>query len=406
MTYPEVLEYLYSSLPMYQREGKSAFKKDLTNTIAFLRDLDDPHRKFKSIHVAGTNGKGTSAHSIAAILQVAGYKVGLYTSPHLKEFTERIKINGKEVERQFVMDFVEKNKASIEEIRPSFFETTVAMAFDYFAKEKVDVAVIETGLGGRLDSTNVLTPEICLITTIGLEHTDLLGDTVEKIAFEKAGIIKPKTPCVVGNVGEGPMKVIEEVASNVQARLIKSRERKYDFDLSKVPPYTSLNLPGVMAVIDELKIAGWKISLADTKEGVENYPSLTGFKGRFQLIQKNPLVIADVSHNKDGLKLLMSLVKESVQGKLHIVFGTVKDKPIQEILMELPKDSTLYFTQSHVPRSLPVDDLIGQARKVGLSGKPFENVNDAKKAALERAASDDVILITGSTFVVAELDEL
>ncbi len=406
MNYSEVLEYLYSRLPMYQREGKSAFKKDLGNTIALLGKLGDPHRKFKSVHVAGTNGKGTSSHLLAAILQASGYKVGLYTSPHLREFTERIKINGREVSKKFVEAFTNENRESIEHIKPSFFEVTVAMAFDYFAKEKVDIAVIETGLGGRLDSTNVILPEVSLITNISLEHTDLLGDTVEKIAFEKAGIIKPKTPVVIGDITDGPLEVIAEVAQKNESRLIKSKQRNHSFDLRNVPPYTDLNLPGVLAVIEEMKQHGWKITNASTKEGVENYTTSTGLKGRFQFLKKEPLVIADVSHNKAGILLLLDLIRQLEFVHLHLIYGTVKDKPVEDILSVLPSDATLYWTQSSVPRSLSVTDLQANAKRLKLMGETFENVNDAKKAALLRAAPDDLVLITGSTFVVAEIEGL
>lgn len=391
---------------MYQREGKSAFKKDLGNTIALLGKLGDPHRRFKSIHVAGTNGKGTSSHMLASILQASGYKVGLYTSPHLKEFTERIKINGREVSKKFVEDFTNKNQDSIEEIKPSFFEVTVAMAFDYFAREKVDIAVIETGLGGRLDSTNVIQPEVSLITTISLEHTDLLGDTVEKIAFEKAGIIKPKTPVVVGEITGGPLEVISEVAIKNESRLIKSKRRNHEFDLRNLPPYTELNLPGVLAVIEEMKQHGWKISNATTKEGAENYTTSTGLKGRFQILKKKPIVIADVSHNKAGIALLLELIKQFEYKHLHVVFGTVKDKPVSDILSVLPLDATYYWTQSGVPRSFSAENLEQSAKTRNLKGKAYENVNDAKKAALLSAALDDLVLITGSTFVVAEIEGL
>ena len=391
---------------MYQRVGKSAFKKDLSNTIALLEAAGNPHKKFKSIHIAGTNGKGTSAHGIAAILQKAGYKVGLYTSPHLKRFTERIKISGKEILQKNVVDFVAEYKHDIERINPSFFETTVAMAFDYFAKEEVDIAVIETGLGGRLDSTNVLTPEICLITTIGLEHTDLLGDTLDKIAFEKAGIIKPKVPVVVGDVSEVPFRVISEIAERNGSKLIKARAVNTDVDLSELPPYFELNLPGIYAVVNELKSRGWDIPEDSFEKGIAKFQSLTGLMGRFQTIQMSPKVIADVSHNQDGLTVLFEALEKSNYNHLHIVFGSVSDKPLGPIFSILPQDAEYYFTESSVPRKLPVDDLVNEAKNFGLSGSKHANVNDAKKAALENAAADDLILITGSTFIVAELEEL
>lgn len=404
--YEETLDYLYSRLPMYQRVGKSAYKKDLNNTVALLEGLGNPHWKFKTVHIAGTNGKGSSAHAIAAILQSAGYKTGLYTSPHLKNFTERIRINGKDILTKSVTAFVEENRTLIENINPSFFEVTVAMAFDYFSKKEVDIAVIETGLGGRLDSTNVITPEVSLITTIGLEHTDLLGDTLEKIAFEKAGIIKPNVPVVVGDIEEGPMQVINEVAQKNQAKFVTTRRRKWSFDLSGKPPYFEFNIPGIIGVIDELKTRGWKIDEGDISKGINRYQELTGLKGRFQTLSQKPLVIADVSHNPDGLRALIQGIKTLEFKKLHLVFGTVKDKPLEPIFDNLPADASFYFTESTAPRSLDADELAEYAKKRGIVGKAFQNVEGAKKAALESATSDDLILITGSTFVVAELIEL
>ena len=405
-SYQRTLEFLYARLPMYQRVGKIAFKKDLSNTLSLMAGLENPHRKFKSIHIAGTNGKGTSAHALAAVLQTAGYKTGLYTSPHLRHFTERIKVDGEEIPQKQVVKFVEQNQKLIEKINPSFFECTVAMAFDHFAKENVDIAVIETGLGGRLDSTNVITPEISLITTIGLEHTDLLGETLEKIAFEKAGIIKPRIPVVLGRIEGTALDVIIEVANRRGSRIIKSRAKTHDISLENSPPYFELNLPGILYTINELVCRGWKVSQDHIYQGISNFQKITRLKGRFQIIKNTPKIIADVSHNVDGLKILFESIESQNSGKLHLIFGTVKDKFLGAILSILPKNAILYFTQSSVPRSLPVDDLNNQAKNFNLTGRSFINVNDAKKAALGRAAPEDFILITGSTFVVAELEEL
>ena len=404
--FQETLDYLYGRLPMYQRVGKSAFKKNLDNTLALLEGMGNPHEKLKAVHIAGTNGKGTSAHAIAAILQKAGYKTGLYTSPHLKNFTERIRINGAEIAENEVVAFVELYSELIDRVNPSFFEVTVAMAFHYFRMENVEIAVVETGLGGRLDSTNVLTPEVSLITTIGLDHTDILGDTIGKIAFEKAGIIKPRIPVVIGNLESEAIQVIEEVASRNESRLVTTRAKKHTFVLRELPPYFESNLPGILGVINELKNRDWEILDKDVKEGIENSQALTGLKGRFQTIQNTPKVIADVSHNADGLAVLFKGIKNLLYEKLHVIFGTVKDKPLEEIVQVLPKEASYYFTESGVPRSLPVEELKTQMNQVGLIGKSYPDVNEAKKATLAKAAFNDLILITGSTFVVAEIDEL
>ncbi len=406
-TYSETLDYLYSRLPMYQRIGKTAFKKDLTNTVRLMEGLDNPHKKFKSIHIAGTNGKGTSAHALAAILQTAGYKTGLYTSPHLKNFTERIKINGEEVSREFVIQFVDTNRQLIEEVNPSFFEVTVAMAFDFFEKESVDIAVIETGLGGRLDSTNVITPEVSLITNIGLEHTDLLGDTIEEIAFEKAGIIKPEIPVVVGSDMEpNAVEVVRKRALDLNSPFSQSKAGSSLPDSPNWPPYFAKNLPGVLETINQLSRKDFSISMENITNGLNDFQNITGLKGRFQKINDQPSVIADVSHNADGLRLLFEHVNQLSYSNLHIIFGTVKDKDLEPIFRVLPRGAQLYFTQSSVPRSLSVGELMNAATRHGLHGVPFDDVNDAKKAALKNAASDDLIFITGSTFVVADLEEL
>ncbi len=405
LTFQETLDYLYSRLPMYQRVGKIAYKNNLDNTIALLKGVGNPETKLKTVHIAGTNGKGSSAHALAAILQLAGYKTGLYTSPHLKRFTERIKINGKEISETAVVSFVHQYQGLLETIHPSFFEATVAMAFDYFARENVDIAVIETGLGGRLDSTNVILPEVCLITNIGFDHTDLLGDTIEKIAREKAGIIKPNVPVVIGDMVEEGIEVMKEVAQRQHAPLIlTSRETLVEF-ASEIP-YFGKNVPGVLAVVDELRAKGWTIPQQAVTEGLVQFAAITGLQGRFQRLQQHPLVVADVSHNPDGLRLLMQHVSRQEFTELRIIFASVQDKDLMPVFNELPQDAIYYWTQSHVPRRLAVSELAKQAMEAGLHGKMFENVNDAKKAALAEAAPDDLILITGSTFVVAELDDL
>ena len=402
MDYSETLDYLYSRLPMYQRQGKSAYKADLNNTIALLEALDNPQNKFKSIHIAGTNGKGTSAHAIAAILQTAGYKTGLYTSPHLKEFTERIRIDADEISKKWVVEFVEVLTPVIEAINPSFFEVTVAMAFQYFADTEVDIAVIETGLGGRLDSTNVITPEVCLITNIGLDHTDLLGDTIEKIAAEKAGIIKKNVPVVIGDMHANALAVMKKVADKEGSPLIETQPVWVEHEI----PYFTRNTAGIMGVIGELRKQGWSISKDAELEGLRNFTSITNLKGRYQRLGKAPIVIADVSHNRDGLFILIDYIKSQTFNKLHVVFGTVKDKNLRPIFDILPREGCYYFTQSAVPRSLAAEDLRQQAANYGIEGEAYANVNEAMKAALFLANSEDIVLVTGSTFVVAEIDNL
>ncbi len=405
MTYLETLEYLFTRLPMYQRVGKVAYKKDLTNTIKLLKALDDPHLKFKSVHIAGTNGKGTSAHGIAAILQTAGYQTGLYTSPHLKNFTERIKINGVEVTEAFVIDFVNRIKPSIEEIEPSFFEITVAMAFEYFAQQKVDIAVIETGLGGRLDSTNVIMPEVSLITNIGLDHMDMLGDTLEKIAVEKAGIMKAGVPVIIGEKHPETSPVFEEIAKERNSPLTYAKNEVWT-PKALVPAYLTRNYPGIKTVIDKLVERGWKIDSEDIMNGLDCLNDLTGLKGRLQVIEKQPLIIADVSHNADGLKVLLDQVNQLCKGTLHLIFGTVKDKDLKPIFDLFPVKTKCYWTQSGVPRSLAVEELAIQAILNGWEGECFQHVDEALESAKGNASFHDLILITGSTFVVGELKEI
>ncbi|MEQ9403808.1 MAG: folylpolyglutamate synthase/dihydrofolate synthase family protein [Cyclobacteriaceae bacterium] len=403
MTWKETLDFLYSMLPMYQRTGKSAYKKDLTNTLALLEVLDNPHTKFKTIHIAGTNGKGTSAHGIAAVMQTAGYTTGLYTSPHLKNFTERIRINGKEMDQASIIDFVERMKPHIVRINPSFFEVTVAMAFWFFSEAQIDIAVIETGLGGRLDSTNVIKPEVSLITNIGMDHTDLLGDTLEKIAVEKAGIIKSDTPVVIGQYQEEIFHVFKNRADELNAKLILPENKAMDPTL---PYYKSMNMSGISGVVEVLRRMNWRITHNDFQNGMENMERITGFKGRFQILKKAPLIIADVSHNVEGLSLLFHRIEQIRKGRLYLIFGTVRDKKLTPIFNLFPLDSINIWTQSRVPRALPVQELESIAKENALEGPGFINVNDALESAELQAEKSDIILITGSTFVVADLDIL
>ncbi|BDD04082.1 bifunctional folylpolyglutamate synthase/dihydrofolate synthase [Aureibacter tunicatorum] len=423
MNYNEAVDFLYNALPMYQREGKAAYKTDMDNTIRLCEGLGNPQNNFKTIHVAGTNGKGSSSHMIASILQEAGYKVGLYTSPHLKEFTERIKINGKEISQEAVVSFVENHKSLIEEVMPSFFEMTVGMAFQYFDLQKVDVAVIEVGLGGRLDSTNIITPETCLITNISKDHQALLGDTLEKIAAEKAGIIKPKVPVIVSQTQSEVEKVFKSKAENCgseilfadkSAKLEKAADGRFvyndnlKFELGLHGNYQQNNALGVLALVEQFLMAKFpKISNRDIENGLKNIVLNTGLKGRWQQIGSEPEIICDTGHNEDGVRLLMDQIRHKVKNKLHIVWGMVDDKDVVSILNLLPKDASFYFCMAeNSPRAIKADALARLAKETGLTGESISNVNDAIAIAKSKANKDDLIFVGGSTFVVAEIKNL
>jgi dihydrofolate synthase / folylpolyglutamate synthase len=423
-TYAQTLDYLYQNLPMFQRVGAIAYKEDLTNTIALCEALDNPQNKFKSIHVAGTNGKGSSSHMLAAILQTAGYKTGLYTSPHLKEFTERIKINGQEVGEEFVVDFVERIKPEIEKIKPSFFEITVAMAFDYFAQQNVDVAVIEVGLGGRLDSTNVITPIVSLITNISWDHKDLLGDTLQKIAFEKAGIIKNNVPVVISERQSEVRDVFIRKSKETKSKilfasdewkvknssngkfLINHLNSQFEYELDLKGLYQQKNLAGILATVDLLRENTFSISEAQLKQALREAAFITGLKGRWQKLGERPLMICDTGHNEGGVKEVMYQVLSQKFDRLFIVWGSVNDKDISTILSLLPRKAYYFFCQAKIPRALPALELQEKAKQYGLDGATVEDVNDAIAMAKKLCTPDDFIFIGGSTFVVAEIDGL
>lgn len=428
--FQQILDYLYGLLPMYQRTGSLAIKKDLDNTLALCRHLGNPHKKFKSIHVAGTNGKGSSSHMLASVLQEAGYHTGLYTSPHLKSFTERIKIDGVCIPEEFVIQFVNGLKPVIEQIMPSFFELTVVMAFDYFARREVDIAVVEVGLGGRLDSTNVVNPEISLITNIGLDHAEMLGDTLEKIAFEKAGIIKKDVPVVVSEYQEEVAPVFEDIAKKKKTRLhiankslhttnVKNEGLRLVFDVAegKKTRFTRLvsdlpgtyqlkNIPGVIKTLDLLPSGEFVISESALRKGLASVKNNTGLKGRWQTLGQNPLVICDTGHNEDGIKEVAKCISATKYNKLFIIFGMVKDKDPKKLLIHLPKEAKYYFCEPDIPRKLPADSLNDIAREADRSGIVIEDVNAALKTALQEAGENDLIFIGGSNFVVAELENL
>ncbi|EMR02885.1 bifunctional folylpolyglutamate synthase/dihydrofolate synthase [Cesiribacter andamanensis] len=426
MDYRQTLEYLFGMLPMFQRVGAAAFKKDLSNTIRLCKALDYPHLKFPSVHVAGTNGKGSSSHTLASILQAAGYKTGLYTSPHLKDFTERIRINGACIPQPEVVAWVEQHRGLIEEIKPSFFELTVGMAFDWFAREQVDIAIIETGMGGRLDSTNVIHPLVSLITRIGLDHVAFLGDTLPLIAREKAGIIKPQVPVVISQRQPAVEGVFLETARQQNAPLVFAEEHYHahwqpsgllhitqqDSPWLAAQPtdlkahYYAANLPGVLAVIDQLNQLNYVIPKEAVAEGIASVCQKTGLKGRWQVLDQHPLTVADVSHNPDGMEHLMLQVANTPHQQLHIVLGMVADKDVSNTLSALPKGAFYYFCQADIPRALAAAALAEKAQEYQLKGVVVAEVNEALALARRKAAADDMILVTGSTFVVADLENL
>jgi dihydrofolate synthase/folylpolyglutamate synthase len=424
--FEETLTYLYSYLPMFQRIGAAAFKPDLANTLALCQHLGNPHKQFPSIHVAGTNGKGSSSHLLAAILQAAGYRVGLYTSPHLKSFTERIRINGQEADKQWVIDWVEKLKPLIEQIKPSFFEVTVAMAFDYFAQNQVDIAVVEVGLGGRLDSTNIISPILSLITNISYDHQALLGDTLPQIAFEKAGIIKHHTPVIISEKQEEVSAIFRQKAAQEHAPIYFASDRYHaehtavgTFDIIKdgdlmmpcvkcqlLGEYQTKNLAGVMQAVECLQMQGWKIDNRAIRKGIAEVSTLTGLKGRWQIIRNQPLTVCDTAHNEGGLRYVVRQISHTSHKRLHFVLGVVADKSLDKVLPLLPRSATYYFCKPDLPRGLAAEILQEQAAAHGLHGEVYSSVNQAYRAALAAAQPDDMVFIGGSTFVVAEIEDL
>lgn len=431
MKYQETLDYMYSQLPMFQRIGGAAYKANLDNTIAILNLLKNPHYNFKSIHIAGTNGKGSVSHYLAAIFQSAGYKCGLYTSPHLKDFRERIKINGEMIPKTKVIQFVEAYKSDFEIIQPSFFEMTVGMAFKYFSDEKVDIAIIETGMGGRLDSTNLINPELSIITNISYDHTQFLGDALEKIASEKAGIIKHGIPVVIGETHPETKTVFDLKAKEMNSSVyyadneyfidtysyFQSNKQQYlEIVFNKATKTKSIklcsellgiyqlkNLKTVLTAIDVLKKIGYKINQSCIKNGIANVVTLTGLMGRWQIISKNPLTVCDTAHNENGIAEVLKQISISSFKNLHFVLGMVNDKEIDKVLNMLPKEAVYYFCKANIPRGLNEGILKEKAEKLGLKGESYKSVQKAVNAARKAANKDDMIYIGGSTFIVAEV---
>jgi dihydrofolate synthase/folylpolyglutamate synthase len=401
MTYQETVDWMFSQLPMYQRQGKAAFKKDLTNIIAFCNVLKNPEEKFVSIHVGGTNGKGSTSHIISSILQEAGYKVGLYTSPHLKNFTERIRINGEEISKKYVADFITKNTLFLKKQQLSFFEMTVGLAFDYFASQKVDIAIVEVGLGGRLDSTNIISPEVSVITNIGYDHTQFLGDTLPEIAFEKAGIIKKNTPIVIGEKQKEVADVFFKKALEMNAMISFASDKKYDVETDLLGAYQKKNGTTAIHAIKALK--GFTVSDNQLQKGLLNVVKNTNLKGRWQILQVAPRVICDTAHNKEGLYYVMHQLASLPAKKLHIVLGVVTDKKLEEILPLFPQDASYYFCKPNIPRGLDEQVLQSKANHFGLLGSTYNSVNEAYLAAISNAEKEDVVFVGGSTFVVGEV---
>ena len=404
MTYQDTVNWMFKQLPMYQNQGKTAYKANLNNTLLLAKHLNNPENKFKTIHVAGTNGKGSTSHMSASILQEAGYKVGLYTSPHLKDFRERIKINGKDVSKQFVIGFIHKHKSFFEANSLSFFEMTVGMAFDYFSRKKVDIAIIEVGMGGRLDSTNIITPEVSVITNIGLDHTQFLGTTLEAIAVEKGGIIKPNIPVVIGETQIETQSIFKSLAKKNHSEIYFANhniDKVFESDLKGF--YQQRNIKTVLQTIKVINSKFFNISDKNLKQGLLNVVKNTGLKGRWQILQNSPKIICDTAHNKEGLKYVMNQLLNENFTQLHIVFGVVNDKDVDSILPLLPKEAIYYFCRPNLPRGLDATKLHDVFISKGFKGNVYQSVEEGLNSAKQYAVTDDLIYVGGSTFVVAEI---
>lgn len=400
-TYQEVEQWMFEKLKRYQSVGASAFKPGLERILAFSKELDNPHTKFKSIHVGGTNGKGSTSHMLASILQEAGYKVGLYTSPHLKSFTERIRLNGQEVEEQFVIDFANQNRRFVEENKLSFFELTVGMAFDYFSRSKVDVAIIEVGMGGRLDATNIIKPEISVITNIGYDHMNVLGNTLEKIAGEKAGIIKSGIPVVIGERQDETTSVFMEKATQVDAEIFFASDDSLNYATDLLGKYQSKNAN--TAVYTILKLNGFKITEDQIQAGLNKVQFNTNLKGRWQILAKEPLTVCDTGHNRDGLVEVTEQIKKQNIDSIYMILGFVNDKDLESILDLFPKNAKYLFCKPNIQRGLDPYILQQKAKDYDLIGEVYDSVSEAYQTAIEKAKNTDMIFIGGSTFVVAEV---
>ena len=423
MNYKETIEYLYNVTPLFQNIGKDAYKEGLDNTIELDNYFNHPHKKFKTIHIAGTNGKGSCSHTIAAILQSAGYKTGLYTSPHLVDFSERIRVDGEPIEEEFVVKFVKDHKHFFEPLHPSFFELTTAMAFLYFAQKKVDVAVIEVGLGGRLDCTNIISPDLSIITNISLDHTQFLGTTLPAIAKEKAGIIKSNIPVIIGEYTDETKDVFSEKAKSVNAEIIFAQDNvlienvttndnaHFVYQTKNIKDlygelngyYQIKNTNTILNAIKKLKDIGYKVNENNVREGFKNVCELTGLMGRWQKLEEKPTIICDTGHNIGGMKYITEQLSNMKYDKLHIVIGMVNDKDINGVMSLLPPNAQYYFTQASVKRALPANEIKNIGNNHGLKGNAYSNVNEALEAAKASASPNDLIFVGGSTFIVSDL---
>lgn len=407
MNYKDTVNWMFNQLPMYQTQGASAYRKDLTNTILLAERLGNPEKDLRCIHVAGTNGKGSTSHMLASILQEAGYHVGLYTSPHLKDFKERIKINGTEISEEFVTEFIHLHRTFFENNNLSFFEMSVGLAFEYFKEKQVDIAIIEVGMGGRLDSTNIINPMVSVITNIGLDHVQFLGNTLELIANEKAGIIKPTIPVIIGEYTPETKVVFQNKAlENGSEIFFASDEIKEDYPSALLGNYQILNKKTVLKTIRVLQsLDEFKISESHIKSGLLNVITNTGLRGRWQQLQEFPKVICDTAHNWDGLKIVIAQILQQEYNDLHIVLGVVNDKELKDILLLFPKKATYYFCKPNIPRGLETAVLKEKAFEFKLIGEVYSSVSEAYKAAKRKAVKEDLIFVGGSTFVVAEILE-
>ena len=430
MNFQEAIDYLYSQLPVFQRVGAAAYKKDLGNTIALCKVLGNPQNRFRSVHIAGTNGKGSTSHLLASFLQEAGYKTGLYTSPHLKDFRERIRIDGEKVPESYVAEFVTRHRPELDKISPSFFEYTAGMAFDFFHREEVDIAILETGMGGRLDSTNLVTPLLSVITNIGYDHMDFLGNTLDKIAVEKSGIIKPGVPVVIGETQQEIKHVFDEKAKESHSRIVyaddhytavnetgtgnRSKGMVLSVYKNKNPfledllcplagQYQLKNVVTALQAIEMLALSGFTIKRQHLEAGIENVMKNTGILGRWQALSQSPRVICDIAHNEDGIGMVAGQLRSLDYRNLHFILGTVNDKNIEKVLALLPADATYYFCKADIPRGLDQAVLKKKAEVAGLKGEAYESVQQAFNAAKDKAGKEDLVFIGGSTFVVAEV---
>ncbi|MGC6428082.1 MAG: bifunctional folylpolyglutamate synthase/dihydrofolate synthase [Flavobacteriales bacterium] len=401
MNYQETVKWMFSQLPMYQNVGKSAYKENIGNIVLACEYLEQPHTKFKSVHIAGTNGKGSTSHMIASVLQEAGYKVGLYTSPHLKDFRERIRINGDKINEDYVVNFIFHHQSFFEKIKASFFEMTVALAFDYFANSKVDIAIIETGLGGRLDSTNIITPILSVITNVSYDHSNLLGNTITSIANEKAGIIKDQIPVIIGRKQKDTESIFELKAKQHKSPLIYAKKYSNQSDLKGLYQHENINTCVECCIY--LNKIGFNISNSNIDLGLKNVSKNTRLRGRWEKLSTKPLVICDTGHNIEGINEIVKQINTLEFDSLHFVLGMVKDKNINEILSILPKNATYYFCSPNIERALDVIHLQEMAKNIGLFGKKYESVSIAYQRAIKNCKINDLVFIGGSTFVVSEI---